>query len=157
MKQGPINFIDEELTNAQFAKIGYPAFYILKNSENIVTKFIIFDLNGVRTDYNDVGNELDYVSGNANYRVEILSTNGNAFRNDNISTTLIAKVYYGGIDITSTVPQGNFTWKRVSDDNDADNAWNLLYANFHSNVLVIDSDDVQGRATFNCEVFIDND
>lgn len=51
MRQGPINFIDTELTNAQFANIGYPAFYILKNAEHIVTKFIIFDLNGVRTDY----------------------------------------------------------------------------------------------------------
>lgn len=51
MKSGNINFIDTELTNEQFASLGYPALYILKNSSNTVTKFIIFDLNGVRTDY----------------------------------------------------------------------------------------------------------
>jgi len=123
------------------------------NTGEIKGKITFLSSNG---DYNDIGDALDDVSANVNYRVEILSTNGNAFRNDNISSTLIAKVYHGANDITSTVPQGNFTWKRVSDDNDADNAWNLLYSNFHSNVLVIDSDDVAGRATFNCEVFINN-
>ena len=51
MKSGNINFIDTELTNEQFASLGYPALYILKNTSNIITKFIIFDLNGVRTDY----------------------------------------------------------------------------------------------------------
>ena len=51
MKSGNINFIDTELTNEQFTSLGYPALYILKNSSNTVTKFIIFDLNGVRTDY----------------------------------------------------------------------------------------------------------
>lgn len=123
------------------------------NTGEIRGKITFLSSNG---DYNDVGEALDNVSANVNYRVEIISTNGNIFRNDNISSTLVAKVYHGANDITSTVPQGNFTWKRVSDDSEADNAWNLLYANFHSNVLVIDSDDVHGRATFNCDVIIDN-
>ena len=145
MKSGKINFIDTELTNEQFTSLGYPALYILKNSSNTVTKFIIFDLNGIRTDYD---------ASKVNYRVEITSTNGNLFKNDVIETTLIARVYFGSEDITDSLPQNSFRWKRVSDDSTADIAWNRLHQNLGSNILNIDSDDVDSRAVFNCEVKI---
>ena len=89
-----------------------------------------------------------------NYRVEIISTKGNLFKNDFIETTLIAKVYCDSEDITDSLPQNSFRWKRVSDDLDGDNAWNLLHQNFGSNVLNIGSDDVKNKAVFNCEVNI---
>ena len=145
MKSGKINFIDTELTNKQFNSLGYPALYIVKNSSDKVTKFIIFDLNGIRTDYD---------ASKVNYRVEITSTNGNLFKNDVIETTLIARVYFGSEDITDSLPQNSFRWKRVSDDSTADIAWNRLHQNLGSNILNIDSDDVDSRAVFNCEVKI---
>lgn len=98
MKSGKINFIDTELTNKQFNSLGYPALYIIKNSSDKVTKFIIFDLNGIRTDYD---------ASKVNYRVEITSTNGNLFKNDVIETTLIARVYFGSEDITDSLPQNS--------------------------------------------------
>lgn len=104
----------------------------------------------------DVEEAIDEVAANVNYKVEILSSNGNMFRNDNISTTLTAKVFYGKDDITATLPQGSFTWSRTSHDTVADEQWNLLYANFHSNVLSISGDDVEGKAVFNCNVIIPN-
>lgn len=97
---------------------------------------------------------VDDIANNIPYKVEITSTNGNAFRNDNIDTTLIAKVYKGQEDITDTIPQGAFTWKRKSDNVSGDNIWNLIYANFHSNIITITGDDVDGRAVFFCDVII---
>ncbi len=88
------------------------------------------------------------------YRVEIISTKGNFFKNDIIETTLIARVYFGAEDITDSLPQNSFRWKRVSDDSSSDNDWNLLHQDFGSNILNIDSDDVENRAVFNCEVNI---
>ena len=105
-------------------------------------------------DYNDLDDTIKDVSSKVNYRVEITSTNGNLFKNDIIETTLIAKVYYGSEDITDSLPQNSFRWKRVSDDSTSDNAWNLLHQDFGSNILAISSIDVENRAVFNCEVNI---
>ena len=105
-------------------------------------------------DYNDLDDIIKDVSSNVNYRVEITSTNGNLFKNDIIETTLVARVYFGSEDITDSLPQNSFRWKRVSDDSDSDNAWNLLHQDFGSNILAISSIDVENRAVFNCEVNI---
>ena len=105
-------------------------------------------------DYKDLDDTIKDVSSKVNYRVEITSTNGNFFKNDIIETTLIAKVYYGSEDITDSLPQNSFRWKRVSSDSVSDNAWNLLHQDFGSNILAISSIDVENRAVFNCEVNI---
>ena len=90
------------------------------------------------------------------YKVEIISTNGTAFRNDNIATALIAVVYYGKEDVTATLPNGAFKWVRKSDNPADDLIWNAQHATFGSNVLNLDSDDVEHRAVFNCQVTIND-
>jgi len=104
--------------------------------------------------YTDINEKISDVEGNVTYKVEIFSTNGNSFRNDVIETTLIAMVYRGKEEITSTLPQSAFRWIRQSDNPDADLVWNQRYSTFYSNVLVINSEDVDGRAVFNCQVNI---
>lgn len=106
-------------------------------------------------EYTDIDEKLTDVENNVTYKVEIVSTNGSAFRNDMIETTLIAIVYKGKEDITQTLPLTAFRWTRKSDDVDSDFLWNKAHSAFYSNVLVITSDDVEGRATFNCQVSID--
>lgn len=107
--------------------------------------------NGTMKDVNDAISE---VADNLTYKVEIVSTNGIAFRNSNIETTLIAVVYYGKNDITATLPNGAFRWVRKSGNTADDLIWNAQHATFGSNVLNLDSEDVEHRAVFNCEVTI---
>ena len=104
--------------------------------------------------YTDVGEKIEEVENNVTYKIEIFSTNGNAFRNDIIDTTLIAIVYKGKEDITASLPQSAFRWKRVSDNAAGDAVWNQIHETFYSNILVITGDDVDGRAVFNCQVTI---
>jgi phage minor structural protein len=87
------------------------------------------------------------------YKVEILSSNGLIFKSGLVSTVLQAKVYIGAEDITDTLDDYKFTWKRISEDTAGDIRWNQ--ENFGSSKQVnITADDVRVRATFTCEVDI---
>lgn len=102
----------------------------------------------------DTSAAIEEVAANVNYRTEIYSTYGNIFQNGIIETTLIAKVYKGMEDMTATIPQSAFRWERKSDNPESDDVWNAQHATFYSNVLAINNDDVEARATFNCIVNI---
>lgn len=83
--------------------------------------------------------------------VDIFSTNGNVFKNGEISTLLIARVYQGTADITDTIDANRFRWERVSSDPTSDIAWN----NSHyggTKQITITAADVIVRATFNVKI-----
>lgn len=86
-----------------------------------------------------------------NYDVEIVSTNGNVFKNGEIATTLMAIVRKGKEDITNTIDANKFRWTRVSNDAEGDIAWNTSHFG-GSKQVQITKDDVKVRATFNCEI-----
>ena len=46
-----------------------------------------------------------------------------------------------------------FSWKRVSNVDDA--AWNTAHENQTSNKLIVTNQDLEGNATFNCEINFD--
>lgn len=92
-------------------------------------------------------------SSNSPYKVEILSSNGTSFRNDIIDTVFVSLVYKGGKDITDT-PGISFIWTRKSSNTEDDKLWNLAHRYFNSNIININSDDVDGKAVFNCQVTI---
>lgn len=93
----------------------------------------------------------DDLDGIKSWTVQIFSTNGGVFKNDQISTTLIARVYKGMEDITDTIDANRFRWTRVSDDLISDTAWNA--ANFGGKKqITLTSDDVNQRATFNVTI-----
>lgn len=85
------------------------------------------------------------------WRIEILSTNGNIFKNGYINTLLYVKVYKGDTDITDSIPIDRFRWTRISSDPYSDNIWNQ---NHYSGVTTISvtKDDVYQRATFQCQL-----
>lgn len=85
--------------------------------------------------------------------VEILTDNGNSFINGDTETTLIACVYRGGEDITDTIADHLFTWKRTSMNPDGDAVWNELHTGT-GRYLKITREDVFRRAMFTCEVSI---
>lgn len=87
------------------------------------------------------------------YSILILTDNGNNFINGNISTTLTACVYKGTEEITQTIPDNLFCWKRTSANADNDTVWNELHAGIGRH-LTISDEDIYRRAVFTCEVTI---
>lgn len=85
------------------------------------------------------------------YRVEVLSRNGNAFKNGVIDTWLYAVVYKGDDDITDELEIGRFKWERVSSDPASDTLWNQRYFGGTKEIRIT-TDDVYKRATFTCSI-----
>ena len=88
--------------------------------------------------------------GESNLHVEISSSNGNIFKNDNIATTLTCKVFYGTTDVTNQV--SSFNWSKIDKNGNIDQDWNRATA---SNVISLTNADVEDRASFTCAVEID--
>lgn len=99
----------------------------------------------------DVQQNIDDIENNLVYKVEIYSTNGTAFKNHMINTTLQARVYRGSIDVTDTIDAGRFKWTRKSNDSVSDDLWNRNHA-IGVKEINVTQNDVYIRATFNCEV-----
>lgn len=83
--------------------------------------------------------------------INIMSSNGNVFQNGSVSTTLTAYVIKGDRDITDSIPASRFSWEKESNNKDTDKIFNETHVG-HGHVLTLTSDDVWGRATFNCIV-----
>ena len=81
--------------------------------------------------------------------LQIVSSNGNIFKNRNIFTNLSAVVWISNEDCTDLFDSNCFQWTRVSNDAEGDVRWN--HAHFGGTKSVsITSEDVYGRATFFC-------
>lgn len=92
------------------------------------------------------------------YDVVITSSQGNVFRvGQGKQTTLVARVFRNGEEITDTLPTSAFKWSRVSSiPQEApydDATWNSQYQAGYKQIT-ISVDDVNSRATFNCEIDI---
>lgn len=84
-------------------------------------------------------------------RLVITSSNGNIFKNGNVKTLLSAVVYSWDKDITDTLDANQFIWTRVSEDPEADKAWNEQHFG-GAKAVVITSADVKVCATFYCDL-----
>lgn len=85
------------------------------------------------------------------YRLVISSSNGNIFKNGNIQTTLSAVVFSWDENVTDTLDENQFIWTRVSDDAEADKAWNAAHYG-GTKSITITGEDVDVRATFFCDL-----
>lgn len=90
------------------------------------------------------------------YDVQIQSTNGTIFRVGQAkTTTLVARVFRNGVEVTNDLQPSQFRWTRVSmiprQAPYDDATWNAQYQQGYKQVSV-SVDDVQARATFFCEV-----
>jgi hypothetical protein len=86
------------------------------------------------------------------YKVEVISTNGFIFKNGSVNTTLYAKVYCGTEEVTDIFGTGQFRWTKTNGDGTLDTSWNIAHQSGFKQV-VITSEDVKGKATFNCDVY----
>ncbi len=103
--------------------------------------------------YYDIITVTKMYDGDSPYLVQVLSLSGNNFINGNIATTLQAKVYRGGDDITADLPNNAFSWLRFSDNIDTDAIWNEQHQSAGP-LIGIDNEDIYRKATFTCEVHI---
>jgi hypothetical protein len=90
------------------------------------------------------------------YNIELESTNGNQFRvGQNKTTLLIAHVFQGDAEITSSLSASQFRWRRVSITDspppNSDANWNALYVSGYKQISV-DIDAVTSKATFFCDI-----
>lgn len=125
-----------------------PAFHGWEGRELLTLRYTAAASDG--TEYAATHTVLKLYDGEASYTVYIESKNGTVFRNGLVSTILAARVYHGGEEITSRIPDGNFRWRRSSGDSAGDAVWNS--APRYGRELEISGEDVWRRAVFDCEV-----
>ena len=89
------------------------------------------------------------------YSIQIYSSNGSDFINGDIATMLRAKGFKGAEDITETLADNAFNWFRVSDNPEGDAVWSQQHEGAGKSVVISD-EDVYRRATFECEVHIND-
>lgn len=92
------------------------------------------------------------IAENISYSVSIDSSNGTVFKNGDIETILRAIVKKGNVDITDSFTDSQFSWERISEDSEGDKAWNNAHT--HTKMVVVTSDDIKVRATFNVVLHI---
>lgn len=85
------------------------------------------------------------------YRLYLVSTGGNIFKNQEGSTTLQAIAYSWDKEITASLADSQFQWLRSSQDLEGDAAWNTAHADSGKQVEVT-AGDVPQQATFICKL-----
>lgn len=99
-----------------------------------------------------------FVSGNTNWRIDFLSSNGSSFYYGHVETTVTARLYWGQDDITERVGAEAFSWTRSTESGKtaADEAWDAQAAHQGTNVLQLRSIDMptawsrNNKAVFTC-------
>lgn len=89
------------------------------------------------------------------WKIEITSSKGFTFKNGIIDTVVSAKVYRGKDDVTATVPNAGFIWKKYDKNGVPDTPWNIAHAGV-GNVISITSNDVKEKAVISCDIDINN-
>ncbi|MEE6134613.1 MULTISPECIES: phage tail spike protein [Bacillaceae] len=97
--------------------------------------------------------KVDKIKNDIVYKVEVISSNGQTFKNGLIDTELNARVYRGKENITDTLPVEAFIWTKKDRAGNIDYVWTNAHKNVGSKVLISTSD-VYQRATFYCDVDI---
>lgn len=87
------------------------------------------------------------------YQIVITSSSGTVMINGTGQLTLEAKLLRNGEDISDTISDSAWSWRRQSADTADDTTWNTLHEGI-GRVCVVSSDDVVRQAQFECEVLI---
>ena len=84
-------------------------------------------------------------------KIEILTTNGNTFKNNVIDTTLTAKLYRDDEEIDADGTDFRYTWTKTNEDETPDREWNQAHSHSQKTIRIT-RNDVFRRATFSCVV-----
>lgn len=86
------------------------------------------------------------------FTVDITSSNGSVFRQDNINTTLTCHVFQNSTEITDLIDSSQFNWKRKTNNPTEDERWNSSAKAIAHKSVDITEQDCLGRTVFFCEV-----
>ena len=135
---------------------GYSSVYTLTpdfpgwEGRNVLTLRFIVRSSG--TSYHATHTVSKQYDGSDSYSLHVESDSGTVFRNHMVETTLRARLYKAGTEITDRIPDEQFLWSRISDDAESDALWNA--EEHRGRTLRITGEDVWRKAVFNCEVLM---
>lgn len=92
--------------------------------------------------------------GEDSYSVNVISTQGNVFKNGVGTTKLMAIVFRGTTDITAQLTNECFSWERLSGNEETDQEWNSSHG-VGAKTIDVSSEEILSLTTFNCNVDID--
>lgn len=87
------------------------------------------------------------------YQVVVTSSAGTVMLSGTWKTVLTATLLRNGVDISDTVSNGSWSWRRLSADMDDDVRWNALHDGI-GRICNLSRDDIARQAQFECEVLI---
>lgn len=145
------NFITTGSLVANIIKAGVLSSFDGSSFWNLETGEVVLKAYATTETVEEQTSRIDNIESQKMYRLVISSSNGNIFKNGNISTVLEATVYSWDKDITDTLSDNQFIWTRVSDDEESDKRWNADHFGGTKSVTIT-NDDVKIRATFCCDL-----
>ena len=87
------------------------------------------------------------------WKIEFHSPRGFTFKNGDIDTVITARVYRGKDNVTDTIPNSGFIWKKFDKNGVQDMAWTNAHVGV-GNVISVTREDVQEKAIFSCDIDI---
>ena len=84
-------------------------------------------------------------------KIEIITTNGDTFKNNVIDTTLTAKLYRDDEELDKDGTDFSYTWTKTNEDETPDREWNQAHSRSQKTIRITRVD-VFRRATFSCVV-----
>lgn len=118
---------------------------------NLETGEVVLRAYATATSVEQVEDRITEIEDKKMYRLVITSSNGNIFKNGDISTVLTATVFSWDENITDSLDTNQFVWTRISDDVEDDKIWNDAHFG-GAKSITITNDDVKVRATFCCDL-----
>ena len=113
---------------------------------------VTINAGGLKDSVDGLQSDVDNINSQKMYRVELSYSGSNMMTKKNQTSSITCKVYSWDEDITSTLDDSLFTWKRTSDYPDSDLDWNNLASHKGTKTISISTEDVLYHAYFNCEV-----
>jgi len=101
----------------------------------------------------NIQQDIEEVKNDVVYKIEFHSSKGFTFRNGQIDTMITAKVWRGQSEITNTVPQSGFIWKKYDKDGILDTAWTNANVNV-GNVIHVTHLELYQKAIFKLDIDI---
>jgi hypothetical protein len=141
--------IDRAIFNARFTAV-FDAEAEVDEQLDIKTKELI---KAAQDAADTAQGNIDDVKDDVVYKTELYSSNGLVFKNGVINTVFTAKVYKGKTEITDTLPNSAFMWKKRDKNGNLDTAWNTAHSGVGKQITVTGAD-VYILATFECHIDI---
>lgn len=145
------DFITSGTLVANIIKAGVLSSHDGSSYWNLDTGEVVLHAYATTSSVDEVGERVSTIEEQKMYRLVISSSNGNIFKNGNISTVLTATVFSWDENITDDLDDNQFIWTRVSEDTEADKVWNEQHFG-GTKSIEITNDDVYVRATFFCDL-----